>query len=204
MSRTLKWKTLTVYCSWITVPLYQCFPIKNRRLKFHKCFQNGVHSGVTQAPKGFNGKGERKCLQPDTQHHVQQIFGPLPRVTIVCALQLHTSISTQSALCTLTTQRSECSFMSANISNKKCIDRHVCVRYAMLQGAHTTCRGWHRCWDHHISLQNYTCSYTTIMSTFNSQAKGLCSTLTYLPLFVVYDSLEEILVYSTDNNSNWN
>ena len=126
--RTLKWKTLTVYCSLITVPLYQSFPIKNRGLKFHKCFQDGVRSCVTHAPKGFNGKGERKCLQPDTQHHVQLIFGPLPRVTIMCALQLHTSISTHSALCTLTTQRSACSFMSANISNKKCIDRHVCVR----------------------------------------------------------------------------
>ena len=109
--RTLKWKTLTVYCSLITVPLYQSFPIKNRRLKFHNCFQDGVRSSVTQAPEGFNGNGERKCLQPDTQHRVQQIFAPLSRaglaisVTIVCALQLHTSISTHSALCTLTTQR---------------------------------------------------------------------------------------------------
>ena len=101
-------------------------PIKNRGLKFHKCFQDGIRSGVTHAPKGFNGKGERKCLQPDTQHRVQQIFGPLPRVTIVCALQLHTSISTHSALCTLTTQWSECSFTSANISNKK-MHRSTCV-----------------------------------------------------------------------------
>ena len=123
-----------------------------------------------------------------------------------CTAITYTSISTHSALCTLTTQQSECSFMSANISNKKCIDPRV----SKICNAHTTCypcRGWHRCWDHHISLQNYTCSCTTIISTFNSQAKELCSTLMYhihVPLLVVFDSLEEILVYSTDNNSNWN
>ena len=58
--RTLKWKTLTVYCSLITVPLYQSFPRKKQRAEISQMLSRWCPQWWHSSPQGFQWQGGKE------------------------------------------------------------------------------------------------------------------------------------------------